>query len=191
MPTLTARALIGAAVATVVLAFPLAAGAKEPTRATVEGPGLPGAITITKAPLAALAQQSGFAPGVFGHRDPDPMLRDKPAGDLGPKYTVTYTIWGADGNPVEQHVYPYALPRPVTYLPAGQPFNTGMETYGGWFRADPALKKTLVAAGLPRVAPSARGSDSSFAAVGIIGVVLLAIVAVAVFVRLRWRHATA
>ena len=188
------------ACATAALVLPATAATKEPTKATVEGPGLGGAITLTGdggkpgTPLGDLTQQSGFAPAVFGHRNPDPMLRDRPAGELGPKYTVTYTIWGAKGDPVKQDVYPYATPTPLTYMAAGQEFHTGMTTYGGWFKADAALKKTFIAAGLPSVAPAQSGSDTSFgapAAIGVIAFGLLAMGTAAIFLRRRLRHATA
>jgi hypothetical protein len=36
---------------------------------------------------------------MFGHRQPDPMSRVRPAGRLGPHYTITYAVPGPDGLP--------------------------------------------------------------------------------------------
>jgi hypothetical protein len=51
-------------------------------------------------------------------------------------------------------VYPFAIPRGVTYMKPGQPFFRGMQTHGGWYVARPGLRRTLVQAGLPETAPS-------------------------------------
>jgi hypothetical protein len=154
-----------------VLALPAAALAKGPSAATIDGPGVGGGggsdITITGccAPETAtmkLAEQAGFFPAAFA-RQPDPMLDKRPRGDLGPRYTITYSVPGAEfgTDEIRQDVYPYAMPGPVTYMAPGQKL-FGSSTRGGWFRADARLKKTLVEAGLPRTASAALSGDDPF-----------------------------
>ena len=98
---------------------------------------------------------------MFG-QTPDPMRSSKPKGDLGPKYTVTYTVptGEAAATTLRQDVYPYAKPVPVAYMAPGQPI-FGATTNGGWFVADESLRSTLVQAGLPKSAPSASSGDSA------------------------------
>ena len=89
-------------VAVVALALPATALAKGPDEATITGPGLGKAITITGAeelgsPIMTFAEATGFFPAVFG-QDFSPMLPSRPKGDLGPKYTIDYNVPGGDGN---------------------------------------------------------------------------------------------
>jgi hypothetical protein len=125
------------------------------------------------------------------------MSRTRPKGELGPKYTITYTVPGPDNDSVRlrQDLYPYAEPSPVTYMAPHQRFFMGMTTHGGWFRADPRLKDTLVAAGLPTVPPAGSSGDSFFstAAFGALAAAtaLLAVAAVAIVLRRRVRQAPA
>ena len=112
--------------AVAALALPTAAFAKGPDEATITGPGLAKAITITGpeeagSPLMAFAEAAGFFPAAFG-QEPSPMLPDRPKGDLGPRYTIDYNVPGGDGMSwtLEQDLYPYALPYAVTYTKAGQ-----------------------------------------------------------------------
>ena len=78
-----------------VLAMPSLALGKGPSAATMEGPGGGGGITFSgdegSGPLGSLTQQSGWFAAVF-EQEPNPMLAARPKGDLGPKYTVTYTV---------------------------------------------------------------------------------------------------
>ena len=141
--------------------LPASALAKGPTGASIDGPGAGGGITFpgygesSGSPLGDLTQQAGFFPAAFG-QEPSPMLPSRPAGDLGPKYTITYQVPGPhnEADKIRQDVYPYARPAPVTYMRPGQPFFGTEQTRGGWFRADPGLKQTLVGVGLPRSAPA-------------------------------------
>jgi hypothetical protein len=73
-----------------------------------------------------------------------------PRGDLGPRYTLTYRLEapGSDDE-IVQELYPYADPRPVTYLAPGQVVNAG----GSWFVAHEDLREALVADGLPSDPP--------------------------------------
>ncbi|HKF14445.1 MAG TPA: hypothetical protein VKB13_04375 [Gaiellaceae bacterium] len=144
------------------LVLPAAALGKGPSGASVDGPGSGGGITFNGdgesggTPLGDLADGAGFFPAVFA-RQPDPMLAKRPAGDLGPKYTITYTVPGPDNETwtITQDLYPYAASGPATYTKPGQTiFQIPGGTHGGWFQAAPQLKETLVLAGLPSSAPS-------------------------------------
>ena len=139
------------------LAVPTAALAKGPSAAKIEGPGLKQTITLRgregDSPLWKLAEEAGFFPATFG-RSPDPMRKTRPNGELGARYTATYTVPGPDGESViRQDLYPYAKPAPLTHMQPGQPVWDGQRTYGGWFVSSPPLKATLVEAGLPSAAP--------------------------------------
>jgi hypothetical protein len=174
----------------VALALPAPALGKGPTAATMDGPG-GGGITFSgdegSGPLGSLTQQSGWFAAVF-QQTPDPMLAARPKGNLGPKYTVTYTVPGPNNDTftIRQEIYPYAKAGPVTYLAAGQPI-FDMKTRGGWFQAGPDLKETLVAAGLPEAAASGSSDDSSFptTTVSLLVFALLFVGATAVLVRRR------
>ncbi|MDX6369688.1 MAG: hypothetical protein QOG93_1190 [Gaiellaceae bacterium] len=76
---------------------------------------------------------------------PTPRLTTKtrPAGQLGPRYDVTYIV------------YPYADTGPLTYMTPAQRFWGSQSTNGGWFRGSSQLKQMLVRAGLPSAAPVA------------------------------------
>jgi hypothetical protein len=182
------------------LTAPTTALGKGPSAATMDGPGTGGGITFNGdgesggTRLGDLTQQSGLFPALFG-QEPDPMLASRPKGDLGPKYTVTYTVPGPNNEvfTVRQDVYPYAKPSPVTYVEPGQKiFDT--ETRGGWFQAGPELKQTLVSAGLPASASAADSSDGwsvpSFV-VGLLAATLVLSGATAVLLRRRTRPAAA
>jgi hypothetical protein len=68
-------------------------------------------------------------------------------------YLVRYRVPSLIGGPtrwVEQHAYPFAEPRPVTFVAPGQPFwGRGQRTAGGWYEAGPLLRTTLVDIGVP------------------------------------------
>ena len=185
------------------LALPAPALAKGPSEAVLSGPGDGGGGGITfggdgesgGTPLGNLTDQAGFFPAVFA-RQPDPMLNARPKGDLGPKYTITYTVPGPNNETwkIEQDVYPYAKSGPVTYMKPGQTvFQITGGTRGGWFQADSRLKKTLVSAGLPArpKAGSSDGTSLGTSLFSLFAVALFLVVATAVFLRRRARPATA
>ena len=180
-----------------VLAMPSHALGKGPSAATMEGPGGGGGITFSgdegSGPLGNLTQQSGWFAAVF-EQEPNPMLAARPRGDLGPNYTVTYTVPGPNNDTftITQDVYPYASSGPVTYLAPGQPI-FDMKTPGGWFQAGPDLKDTLVAAGLREPAAGGSSDDTSFPAttVSVLIFALLLVGAAALLLRRRARPAAA
>jgi hypothetical protein len=154
--------------ATVVAGFMIAAtaNAKGPVAATIDGPGAGGGISLggngepgSGAPLGNLSDQAGLFAAAFG-QTPDPMLAERPKGNLGPRYTINYRLPGPGGeeSTIRQDAYPYAQGGPVTYTEPGQRFFGTRSTVGGWYRASPGLKTTLVRAGLPESAPSADGT---------------------------------
>lgn len=146
------------------LALVLAAGAaaKGPSAAKITGPGLGGSgLTIkgvgegdTSTDLGLLVSEGGFFPQVFG-QSPSPLLKKQPQ-DLGPRYTVTYTVPGPTESTLAQDLYPYATGAPVTYMRPGQKFWETQWTVGGWYRGTSQLKSMLVRAGLPAAAAPAR-----------------------------------
>jgi hypothetical protein len=156
------------AVLVAMIASPHAA-AKGPLEATVEGPGLDAPIVFEawgesgpteegRFPLMPLVETSNFFSAAFGSYNATPI--ERPKGDLGPRYTVTYDLGGPEGDPslIVQHMYPHAKPIAVTYMAPGQPFYGSRETVGGWFAAPTAparpLKDILVEAGMPREPPT-------------------------------------
>jgi hypothetical protein len=162
--TLAATAFLAA------LTLPTTALAKGASEASITGPGLKGGGIHLKggrgdpAPgtaLGDLTNSAGYFPAMFGQQ-PDPMLDRRPAGTLGPKYSIAWIVPGP-GEPatIHQDLYPYAKPAPVTYMPPGQTFFGHEKTRGGWFVSSPSLKATLVDAGLPATAP-ARNASSGF-----------------------------
>ena len=194
------HALLALAIA--ALALPASALGKGPSGASIDGPGSGGSITVSGGdgyggtPLVDLTQQAGFFEATFG-QEPNPLLASRPNGDLGPKYMITYTVPGPNNelDEIRQYVYPYANPAPVTYMEPGQAFFGTERTRGGWFKADPALKQTLVAAGLPRTPPgsaTASGSgDFPTALITLLTASLLVAMATALLIRRRTRPAAA
>jgi hypothetical protein len=183
--------------AVVGLALPATAFAKGPDEATITGPGLAKAITITGpeeagSPMMSFAEAAGFFPAAFG-QEPNPMLPDRPKGDFGPKYRIEYNVPGGDGASfsISQDLYPYAQPYAVTYMKDGQEI-FDMTTRGGWW-TDSSLKDQLVALGLPKSAASAETASSSSAGffstgrLGVLVLVLLLVGAGTLVMRRRFR----
>jgi hypothetical protein len=144
------------------LGIPTAASAKGPASATIEGPGIDGGIKVPGSgeyvgtPLGDLTQYAGFFPAVFGGDPQDPMSKDRPKGDLGPRYAVTYSLpMGDETVQIRQDMYPYADP-PVTYTEPGQKVYEGRVTAGGWYtKGIPALRVRLIEAHLLPPTPPA------------------------------------
>jgi hypothetical protein len=189
--------------AALALTLPASALGKGPSGAEIDGPGTGGGINISGGgesggtPLGDLTQMGGFFALTFG-QEPDPTLASRPSGDLGPKYTITYTVPGPNNelDKLKQDVYPYAPGGPVTYMKPGQQFFGTEETRGGWFKAAPVLKDTLVQAGLPKLSPGGSSSDdSSFLSAELLsamaGAALLIAAATVIFLRRRERPAAA
>jgi hypothetical protein len=181
--------------AVAALALPATALAKGPSEATITGPGLGKAITITGpesdgSPMMSFAEAAGFFPAAFG-QTPVVTTSTRPKGNLGPKYSIDYVVPGPDGGSqkIHQDLYAYAKPAAWTYMPAGQPI-FDMTTHGGWF-TDAQLKTILVAHGLPKAAPTASSTSSSsagFFSTGKIGALVLVLFGIGAAVVLTRRH---
>ena len=171
--------------------IPTVALAKGASEARIVGPGLSGPIQLggpgepgSGGQLADIAMSAGFFAAVFG-QTPDPIAVDRPAGPLGPRYTITYVMPGPDNQRSElvQDVYPYAKPYPVTYTEPGQRFWTTERTHGGWYVATwEPLRDQLVAAGLPATPPAVDGGDDGRDFPSVVVGVLVALAAAALVV---------
>ncbi|MDX6507107.1 MAG: hypothetical protein QOG06_1751 [Gaiellaceae bacterium] len=179
-----------AAAVLVALALPTLAAAKEPTQASISGPGfhkalsLPDGADFSSTPIGRLTTDSGFFPSAVG-QSPDPMLHARPARPLGLRYRIVWTVPG--GGPtrrVTQDVYPYAHGGALAYMRPGQRIY-GATTTGGWYPGGLALKQALVQLGLPKAPrPSAGTNYALVAGLGIPGV-LVALGVAALFARRR------
>ena len=182
------------AVALVALATAPAALAKGPTHAELTGPGLADPIVyngygeggVGSNGLSSFVEGVGWFPAMFGQQ-PNPMLRGRPAGSLGPAYTIRYRVPTGDSPAtIVQTLYPYAAGGAVVYTEPGQRL-FGTATPGGWFRAWPSVKRLLVDRGLPASAPADPSRDGRNWLVWVIGGVLAALAAAALGSRLRRR----
>jgi MYXO-CTERM domain-containing protein len=174
--------LIAAVLAALVL--PVLAAAKEPTRASISGPGFHKILTMREGPdysssaIGRLTETSGFFPSAVG-QSPDPMLRARPTGPLGPRYLIVWTVPAGATHRIAQDIYPYARGGAFAYMRPGQAIFDST-TIGGWYR-NPELKRTLVSLGLPVSAPS-DGSGFDYvlifglAAAGLLGAAALLLV---------------
>jgi hypothetical protein len=155
------KRLVFVLIALLALILTGSAAAKGPSEAKITGPGLNSALTIkgvgegdTSTDLGLLVNDAGFFPQAFG-QSPSPMLRAQPP-NLGPRYTVTYTVPGSTTSTLEQELYPYASGGPASFMRPGQKFWDTQSTVGGWYRGTPQLKSMLVRAGLPASPPPQR-----------------------------------
>jgi hypothetical protein len=195
-------------VAAVVIAGTGTASAKGPNGGQITGDGLRAPIPLTRGegdPTGdRLIEDAGFFALAFS-QVPDPTMRARPPGELGPKLTITWTLsTGPGSNIVREDVYPYAAHGPVTYMAAGQAVYD-QPVKGGWYRATPGLVTSLQTLGVPtrhvleqRIsaarapaepvhAPADRGTARPWLAIGASLVLVLALVA-AVTLVVRKRH---
>jgi hypothetical protein len=158
------RPLLLAAALTTLVLFPASATAKGPSGATVSGPGLRHTLKIdgygeggNSSPLGILVSEGGFFAQVF-QQTPVATTRSRPTDRLGPRYDVTYTVPGGPSgdSTLRQDLYPYAADGPASYMAPDQKFWDTQATQGGWYRGTVTLKRMLVKAGLPAVAPARR-----------------------------------
>jgi hypothetical protein len=160
------RILVLLVLALLLAAVPTAAQAKGASAATISGGGpggLPGGPIDIKGDgepgsdtdLANLADSAGLFAVLFQDGS-TAVLTAPPAGDRGPRYTITWTFPNGAGSAdkVRQSVWPYAAGGPVTYMAPGQPV-LDTTTMGGWYRAGDDLRQRLVALGLPPRPPAA------------------------------------
>ena len=180
-----------AAAVLAALVLPTVAAAKEPSQATITGPGfhktlkLRGGGDFSSTPLGRLTSDSGFFPSVV-NQSPDPMLADRPTARLGPRYTIVWTVPSDTTTRVKQDVYPYARGGAVAYVRPGQPIFEGTTT-GGWYRGGATLKQSLVALGLPSHERRQAHETNNALLVGLAGLAALAVAGVVVLARRRQR----
>jgi hypothetical protein len=169
------------------VALPASAYAKGASEASIQGPGM-GTTLVTGNgetsgdTLGNLGQAAGFFPAVFS-QSPDPMTDQRPAGKLGARYRIVWTVPGPNGqSKITQEAYPYAQPQPVTYMKPGQTFWDGQHTRGGWYVGGSQLSASLFAVGVPRSAPSSGGGFdwAKWTWVGLAGAALVLALAFAV-----------
>jgi hypothetical protein len=169
----------GMSAATVItLATP--ALAKGPTQARITGPGLARPVVIAGGGepgqldrLAVLATQTDLYTAMFGAGGslpaPDRLRTPPPAGALGPRYTIVYTVPGVTPQPgqefgrIREDLYPRAAGEPVIYIPPGQQGFGQPLLVTGWLRGTPQLVRTLARLGVrpPLGARTARAAGPS------------------------------
>ncbi|MEN3311316.1 MAG: hypothetical protein V7645_645 [Actinomycetota bacterium] len=153
------RPLLLAAALTALLLFPAAAIAKGPSAASISGPGLGHPVNIegygeggSDTALGILVTDGGFFSQAFGGTPS--ATTSRPGLRLGPRYEVTYTVPGPNGDStLRQDLYPYGIKGPVTYMAPAQKFWGTQSAPGGWYQGTEALRRTLIEAGLPSRRP--------------------------------------
>src|SRR4051794_9815759 len=166
-----------AVIAFLALALPASAFAKGPSAALLAGPGLT-TIRVSgreggASPFWRLVQAAGFFEAAYG---PGGQTR-VPQGSLGPRYTITWTV--PSSGKLEQDVYPYAKPSPLTYMPPGQSVY-GEPVPGDWFAGGARLERALARIGVPSAPPAAPAAAAPSSGHRLWPVAALAVLALAV-----------
>ena len=145
-------------IAVVALALPATAAAKGPAGALIVGPestirvsGTEGSAT----PFWRLVEATGWFEAAWG--SPSHLPPKPPPAELGPRFTITWRV--PSSSRLQQDLYPYAKPSPLTYMPRGQKLY-GTPVKGGWFTGGSKLERVLLRIGVP-AAP--RASATTFA----------------------------
>jgi hypothetical protein len=132
------------------------ASAKGIQSATISGPGLDGPKDVTPAngDGGSLATLTGFWDVMPGQPRPPTFTEQAPAGQLGPRYTITWRLLTGpeETTAISQELYPDAAGGPLVHTPAGQPIFE-KTTVGGWYAAPFALRDVLSSLGVPPAAP--------------------------------------
>jgi len=134
------RIVVAALVAAALVMVATPASAKGAQDAVLRGPGLgdaPATLDPQQAMTLAIAANVYSAVEHDGPNRAAVVLARKPAGDLGPRYIVTFHLFidGADGTAaIRQRLYPFAEGGPVSYMPGGQKWcDSCGRTVAGWF----------------------------------------------------------
>jgi hypothetical protein len=150
MKTRAVAALVPAVlVALVAVAAP--AYAKGAQDATVKGPGLEHAVRLRDDGFQRLLASAGLYASVF-HQPGSAVSATRPAGRLGPRYTVTYgwLVAQDETEPIRQFVYPFASGGALAFTPPRQRVGSMTESLdGGWYRGGPQLRALVVSLGVP------------------------------------------
>lgn len=148
-----------ALIVVLALALPGTALAKGPSKAAIAGAGIT-TIRVSGAegsstPFWRFVEAAGWFEAAWG---PSRLPQTPPNGELGPRYTITWTV--PSSGKLSQDVYPYAKPSPLTYMPRGQEI-WGTPVRGGWFAGGPKLRKALTRLGVPAEAPAPQATPAS------------------------------
>ena len=176
----------------------------EPAEARITGPGLEKPIVLRDpdGPGGTGGTTLGLFAGQtlsYSYEDRSRMVQ-KPAEDLGPRYTVHWRLRpmeGGDTVTLRQDLFPYAQGGPVVFLPDSRRARRSHLT-SGWLRPTPTLLTNLQAYGLPERAPGSASSleesgdetEPSFLA-PIAGTGSIALVGLGVFFVMRRRSGPA
>jgi hypothetical protein len=148
-----------ALIALVALALPAPALAKGPSKARIVGPGVT-TIRVSGAEGSStsfwrLVEAAGWFEAAWGTSY---LPQSPPEANLGPRYTITWSV--PSSAELQQDVYPYAQPGPVTYMPLGQKI-WGRPVKGGWYMGGARLRRALERVGMPALAPEPARPDAS------------------------------
>lgn len=145
-----------------------AAYAKGPTAVTIEGPGLAEPVRVesyeTSGQLPSISTVMEQTGGTVLFGSGTRLEADRPAVELGPRFTVKYLM---DIDVVlTQELYPFAAGGPYTFTPAGQKsIFVESEMDSGWFRGPEQLTSTLLALGATRAEADVAAQPVTAAAV--------------------------
>jgi hypothetical protein len=142
--------------------------AKGADQATITGPGISTPIVVggdgepgSSTDLGQLAESSGLFTAMFGSDASfgSQLMATKPAGSLGPRFTVSYRVPDSPKpDVVTQDLYPLAAGGPVTYTAGGQPA-LGTKTTAGWYHAPGSFRALLTSIGVPGLGRPAAGTN--------------------------------
>jgi hypothetical protein len=188
-----------------VIAMAVPAQAKGPQRVVITGPSLDEPIVLGGADAGILFFRSGLDTGIWSCFAQGGCRPHRPHGELGPRFVATYVMLfpNASGREVRsrvvQYLYPQAQPRPLAYVPAGQPYS-GRRTVGGASRFSPTLLENVTGVDLgappsPVASPAAPAvgptSDDGIDPTALVGISALIAFAALVVVAWRRRHGPA
>jgi hypothetical protein len=139
------------------------AQAKGPTEARITGPQLPAPLRVSNAELSSLADATAASDLLYRRPSGLRFTVEAPPGDLGPGYTVRYTM--GEQVLLRQRVHPYAAGGAAVLVPPGQHNMLLDEPFeAGWTRLPAQAADRLVALGLPRRAAPVEPSPLAAAA---------------------------
>ena len=139
------------------------AQAKGPTEARITGSQLAAAIQVSTADVSSLADATAASNLLYRRPSGLRFTAAAPPGDLGPGYTVRFTM--GEQVLLQQRVHPYAAGGAAIFVPPGQ-HNVLLDLplEAGWTRAPAEATDRLVALGLPRHAAPVEPSPAAAAA---------------------------
>jgi len=183
-----------------LIAMAVPARAKGAQRVVITGPGLSDPVVLSGDDAGILFSRSGLDTGIWSCLTRGGCVPHRPQGELGPRFLATYVLLfpNASGREVRsrvvQYLYPQAQPKPLAYVPAGQPYS-GRRTVGGTSRFSPTFLENVTGVDLGAVPPPvaspaapavAPPSDDGIEFTLLVGVSVL--IAFAAVVVLAWRR---